>query len=82
MRRKLSWKKSVLVICKILGLSVNTLATDDKLIHIQLPNKRKSFVYFFLCFWNVDQILNILKKKMTLIADVFTKILITKDMVT
>ena len=27
---KLSWEKSVLVICKILGLFVNTLTTDDK----------------------------------------------------
>ena len=28
--RKLSWKKSLLLTCKILGLLVNTLAADEK----------------------------------------------------
>ena len=28
--RKLSWKNSLLLTCKILGLLVNTLATDEK----------------------------------------------------
>ena len=53
-----SWKKSVLVICKILRLFLNTLTADDKYslhnrdnltqpIHILLPKKQKTFFQFF-----------------------------------
>ena len=38
-----------------------------------LKNKRV-FVNFLLHFWNVHEILNIFKKRMTLIADVFPKL--------
>ena len=49
--RKFSYKKSLFVICKILGLSVNTLTPDDKycllkrdnliqLIHLQLSKEQ------------------------------------------
>ena len=34
---------------------------------------KKLFLNFFLHFWNLVSILNIFKKKMTLIADVFPK---------
>ena len=50
---KLSWKKSLLLTCKILGLLVNTLAADEKYlvlhrdnltipIQMQLSHKQKS----------------------------------------
>ena len=52
------WKKSLLVICKILGLFVNTLTADDKdsflnrdnltqPIQMQLSQKQKNFSQFF-----------------------------------
>ena len=56
--RKLSWKKSLLLTCQILGLLVNTLAADEKypvlnrnnltiLIQIQLSQKQKDFSELF-----------------------------------
>ena len=71
---------------KILGLFVNTLTADDKFsllnrgrllqhVQMQLSQNLKTFteffVFFFFHFPNLYSILNILKKKMTLIADVF-----------
>ena len=58
---KLSWIKSVLVICKILGLFVNTLTGDDKYslltmdnltqqIEMQLSKKQKALSQFFSTF--------------------------------
>ena len=55
--RKLSWKKSLLLTCQILGLLVNTLATDEKYpvlnrdnlripIQMQLTQKQKTFSQF------------------------------------
>ena len=38
---------------------------------MQLSEKEKLFFRFFSQFLNLDRILKILKKKMTLIADVF-----------
>ena len=48
---------------------------------MKLFKKQKVFVNLFLRFWNVDQILNILKKKMTLITYVCLKRGTAKDMV-
>ena len=59
--RKLSWKKSLLLTCKILGLLLNTLATDEKYpvlnrdnltipIQMQLSQKQKIFSEFFAAF--------------------------------
>ena len=59
--RKLSWKKSLLLTCQILGLLVNTLAADEKylvlhrdtlmiLIEMQLSQKQKSFSQCFRAF--------------------------------
>ena len=59
--RELSWKKSLLLTCKILGLLVNTLAADEKYpvlnrnnltlsIRMQLSQKQKPFSHFFAEF--------------------------------
>ena len=59
--RKLSCKRSVLVICKFLGLVANTLTADHKYslidrdiltqpIHIQLSKKQKTFCYLSSVF--------------------------------
>ena len=71
---------------KILGLFVNTLTADDKFsllnrgrllqhVRMQLSQNLKNFTEFFFFFFfnfpNLYSILNILKKKVTLIADVF-----------
>ena len=67
---------SLLVMCEVLGLFVNTLSADDKYslcnseklpqpIQMQLSKKHKFFLIFWiflLQFWNLDQILIILKK--------------------
>ena len=56
---QLSWKKSPLLICQILGLLVNTLAADEKYpvgnrdnlkipIQMQLSQKQKLFPFFLL----------------------------------
>ena len=60
--RKLFSKSSLLPTCKILGLLVNTLATDEKYtvlnrdnlsipIQIQLSEKQKNFSQHFAAFW-------------------------------
>ena len=86
---------SLLIICKILGHFLNPLTGDEKycilssdslLQHIEmhLSHKRKRFseiFFFFLHFLNFDSILNIFKKKMTLISDVFLNLLIPKYVV-
>ena len=80
--RKLSWKKSLLLTCQILGLLVNTLAADEKYpvlnrdnltipIEMQLSQKQKVFLNFLLLFWSLPETLNVFAKKMTLIAFVF-----------
>ena len=59
--RKLSWKKSLLLTCQILGLLVNTLAADEKYplvkrdsltikFQMQLSQKQKTFSEFFAAF--------------------------------
>ena len=60
--RKVSWKKSLLVVWKILRVFVNTLNADDKysvlnrdilaqLIEIQLSKKQKNSYQFFSALW-------------------------------
>ena len=46
-----------------------------------LKNK-KNFLNFLFHFWNLHQILNILKKKMMVIANVFPKLRTVKNFVT
>ena len=59
--RKLSWKKSLSLTCKIWGLLVKTLATDEKYLNLnrdnfmipiqmQLSQKKKSFLNYLLYF--------------------------------
>ena len=59
--RKLSWKNSLLLTCKILGLLVNTMAADktyivlDRVnltipIQMELSQKKKTFSAFFTAF--------------------------------
>ena len=83
--RQLIWRKSLLLKCQILGLLVNTLAADEKYpvlnrdnlaipIQMQLSQKQKVFLNFLLLFWSLAETLNVLKKKMTLIAFVFPKL--------
>ena len=82
---KLISKMSHLVLGKILGVFLNTLTTDGKypvedwenlqlLIQMELSDKQKLFLNFLLHFWNLHQILNILKKKIMVIANVFPKL--------
>ena len=60
-RRKLSWKKSPLLKCKIFGLLVNTLTANEKYpvlnrdnltrpIQMQLSHKQKTLSQFFAPF--------------------------------
>ena len=68
----------------MLGLFLNTLAADEKYPflntdNLTIPNqmqifqKHKTFSQFLLHFGNLDEILNILRKEMTLIGFVFSK---------
>ena len=90
--KRLSSKKYLLDICKIFQLLVITFTADDKysLLSRETQNqcrcnylrKTKIFLNIFLCFWNLDEILNIFKKKtMTIIAYVFPKLQTAKDAV-
>ena len=89
---KLTWKMSLLVICEILGLFVNTLNTDVKYflrnsenllqpIQKQLSKKQKHFRNILLHFWSLHQIVNI-EREMTLITYIFPKLRTEKDLVT
>ena len=75
----------MLVLCKILGLFVNTLSEDDRycLLHkdnllqpiqILLSQKQKTFPEFFSPFLKSTLNFERFQKKMTLIADVFPKL--------
>ena len=70
---------SALITSENFGLFVNTLTPDDKYsrrymqifwqqIQTPLSQKRKTFFDFLLHFWNVHEIENILKKKMSILA--------------
>ena len=84
MQQKLSWKTSSLVRSKILGLFVNTMATDHVQLKgipgtssntITLKNKKHS-PKFLLRFRNLHKSFCILKKKKkSFIAEVFPKLL-------
>ena len=61
---------------------VNTMTADDKyhvhyhgnlllLIQMQLFKKQKIFLDFLFDLWKLHEILNILKKKMMVIANIF-----------
>ena len=74
---------SPLVSREILGGFVHILTADGKYpvqgsenlqlrIQMQLSEKQKDFLYFFLHFWILHQILNILKEKMIVIGNGFS----------
>ena len=80
------------MICKFLGLFVNTLTANDKYslldrvkllqhFQMQLSQKPKIFSEFVFRFLNLVSILNIFKKKMTLMANVFLNLRIPKNVV-
>ena len=84
-QRKLSWKRSLLLTWKILGLLVNTLAGDEMYlvlhrknltiaIQMQLSQKQKTFSQFLVHFGNLFEISNVLNKRMTLIGFVLPKL--------
>ena len=72
--KKVSSKKCLVVICKILRLFFNKLAVDDKYylldrenltqdIQMHLFQKQEFFSESFLHFWNLHKILNIFQKR-------------------
>ena len=80
--RQFRLKKSLWVIWKILGLFVNPLPVDGKYsllnrsnlsqhFQMQLSQKPKTFSEFLFHILNLASILNILEKKMTLIANLY-----------
>ena len=82
---QLSWKKSLLLTCKILVLLVNGLAADEKYpvlnrndltipVSMQLPEKQKSFFQFLASFLKFRLDFKHFQKKMFLIAFVFLKL--------
>ena len=75
----------MLVLCKILGLFVNTLSEDDRYcllykdnllqpIQILLSQKQRTFSEFFSPFLKSTLNFERFQKKMTLIADLFPKL--------
>ena len=83
--RKLSWKKSLLLTCQILGLLVNILAADEKYpvlnrenltipIQMQLSQKQKIFSQFFAAFLEARLNFEHYEKKIILTAFVFLKL--------
>ena len=63
------------------------LLWDCENLHIPIKTsnaiifKTKKFLQFLSCFWNLNQILKILKEKMIVIANVFPKLQTVKDLV-
>ena len=71
---RLSWKKSLLLTCQILGLLINTLAADEKYpilnrhnltipVQMQLYQKQKTFSQFFAEFLKYRLNLRYFEKK-------------------
>ena len=90
LRRQVTQRKSLLLICQILGLLANTLAADDRYpvpnrenlmipIEMQLSQKQKTFAYFFSAFLKSTLNFEDLKKKVTLIDFVLPKFRTSKS---
>ena len=82
----------MLVLCKILGLFVNTLSEDDKYcllykdnlllpIQILLSQKQKTFPEFFSAFLKSTLNSEHFQTKINLIADVFPKLPCAKKVI-
>ena len=76
---------SPLVLGEILGVFANTLTADGKYpvqycenlrlpIQMELVEKRITFSHLLFHLWTLHEILNILKKKIIVIANVFLKL--------
>ena len=89
MWKKFRLKRSPWVICKMLRLFINALTPDNKYSLLnsdtikqyfteQLSQKRNLLSKIFLHFLNLDSILKIFQKKITLIADVFLNLQLQK----
>ena len=92
LQSKLSWKKSLLVIYKILGKLVNTLTIDEKYyflnnnnltqpFQMQLSEKKKTFFSFFFFFLFLKSRSNFkhFETKMTLKSYMFRKLRTAKN---
>ena len=66
------------MISEILGLFVDTMTANE---NYSLRNTENLKQPLQMHVWNLHQILNILKKKMNLISDVFPKLEISKNVV-
>ena len=95
LRKQLSWKETLLVIYKDLGLFVNTLTADDKYsllsrdnltqkFLMKLPKKEKATSRVSAAFLKSRLYFEYFpkKKKMTFIASAFPRLRTPKDMVT
>ena len=89
---KFIFKTSPLVLGEMLEVFVNILTAEDKYpvqdwenlqltIQMLLPEKGKAFCNFLSHFWNLHEILNILKEKMFVIANAFPKLQTVKILV-
>ena len=90
--RILVLKKCFWLICKVWGHFVNPLTADDKYSLLNRNNLemifrciylryKKYFVNFFLHFLNLKWILNIFKKKNTVVADIFLSLPTQKNVI-
>ena len=90
--REVDLKMSPLVLCKILGLSVNTLTSDGKypvqgceILQLQFKCNylinEKILLHFLFHFWILPQISKTLKEKMIVIANVFPKLQTVKNLI-
>ena len=91
--RKLSWEKTALLWSKILRLFANTFTADDKYSCHNMQNfwqqfqtllcqKWKTLSGFFFHFWNVHEIYNFFKKRMSVLAWLFPILLFPKEVAT
>ena len=90
LRRQLSWKKSFLVLCKVLRMFFNILTSNKKYsllngdnlrhpIRMQLSQKEKTFSQFFSAFLKCRLSFEQPQKKISLIVDVFPKLRTPKN---
>ena len=83
---------SLLMLRQIFGVFVNTLTAEGKYLvqdgenlqlatQMRLSQNEKPFLNFLFHFWNLDQILTTLKKRMIVTANVYPKLQTLKILV-
>ena len=83
---------SLLMLRQIFGVFLNTLTAEAKYLvqdgenlqlatQMQLSQNKKPFLNFLFHFWNLDQILTTLKKRMIVTANVYPKLQTLKILV-